>query len=275
MGIYLTHARLEGLSMDEVKIQDAKLQHAENQKRLVVIVEGEGAHLYYTSMLLQRLEYNIRTSNNAEDALKIIGAMAPALVLTEISLAGMNGLELLKTIKRNPQTHKIPVVILTSLKDEAVKSACLEEGCSAYFHKPVDTDVLYAAIQKATEVEPRQFIRLQTHFNVIVGDDKAAQTTMISEYISALSEHGMFVSTSQPKRVGLQIPITIFLEDAKIMVEGLILYSFKREEGPLKTSGMGIKFVRIKPEDQRLIKTFIKKEITEGPTMGQLGDTIL
>jgi twitching motility two-component system response regulator PilH len=261
--------------MAEVESHNAGLQPTEYPRRLVVIVDSEGAHLYYTSMLLQRLEYNIRTSNNAEDALKIIDAMEPALVLTEISLAGMNGLELLKTIKRNPQTHKIPVIILTSSKDQAVKSACLEEGCSAYLHKPVDADVLYAAIQKATEAEPRQFIRLQTHLNVIVGDDKAAQTSVISDYISALSEQGMFVSTSQPKQVGLQIPITILLEDAKITAEGMILYSFRHEEGPLKTSGMGIKFVRIKPEDQSLIKAFIKKEITEGLTMGQLGGTIL
>jgi CheY-like chemotaxis protein/Tfp pilus assembly protein PilZ len=261
--------------MPEVKIQDARLQPAENPKHLVVIVDGEGAHRYYTSMLLQRLDYNIHISNNAEDALKVIGALEPALVLTEISLTGMNGLELLKTIKRNPQTLKIPVVILTSSKDQAVKRVCLEEGCSAYLHKPVDTDVLYAAIQKATEAELRKFIRLQTHLNVMVGDDKATNGSVISDYISALSEQGMFVSTSQPKPVGLQIPITIFLEDAKIMVEGMVLYSFTHEEGPLKTSGMGIKFVRITPEDQRLIKTFIKKEITKGLTMGQLGGTIL
>jgi Tfp pilus assembly protein PilZ len=151
----------------------------------------------------------------------------------------------------------------------------LEEGCSAYLHKPVDADVLYAAIQKATEAEPRQFIRLQTHLNVIVGDDKAAQTSVISDYISALSEQGMFVSTSNPKPYGFQLPITIFLEDTKIRVEGQVLYSFKREEGPLKTSGMGIKFIRIKPEDQRLIKIFIKKEITKGLITGQFGGATL
>jgi Tfp pilus assembly protein PilZ len=151
----------------------------------------------------------------------------------------------------------------------------LEEGSTAYFQKPVDADVLYAAIQQATESRPRQFIRLQTCLNVMVGEERSALTSVISDYITALSEQGMFVSTSQPKPVGLQIPITIFLEDAKIVVEGMVLYSFKREEGPLKTSGMGIKFVRIKPEDQRLIKVFVKKEITKGLTLGQLGGTIL
>ena len=248
--------------MAEVELQNDRLQSEESSKGLVVIVDCDGAHQYYTSMLLHRLEYRIHTSSNAEDALDAIRRMKPSHVLTEISLSGMNGLELLKAIKRNPRTYKIPVIIVTSSKEKAVKSACVEEKCSAYLHKPIDTDVLYAAIQKGTDAKPRQFIRLQTHLNVLVGNDKAMLSSVISDYISALSENGMFVSTSHPKQVGLQIPITIFLKDKKIVVEGLILYSFKREEGPLKTSGMGIKFIRIKPEDQRLIKMFIKKEIT-------------
>jgi CheY-like chemotaxis protein len=261
--------------MTETKLQNNTPQATDREKRLIVVVDGEGAHLYYTSMLLQRLEYNIHTAKTAADALEIMNVAEPALVLTEISLPDLSGVELLKKLKRNPQTHKVPVIILTSSRDQAVKSSCLEEGCAAYFHKPVDPDVLYAAIQKATETVPRQFIRLQTCLNVMVGDDKAAASSVIADYVTALSEQGMFVSTSQPKPVGLQIPITIFLEDSKIKVEGMVLYSFKREEGPLKTSGMGIKFIRISPEDQRLIKIFIKKAITKGLTMGQIGGTIL
>lgn len=260
--------------MVEIELEKWGPQSAECPKCIALIVDGEGAHLYYTSMLLQRLEYNIHALKNAEDALNAISSAEPSLVLTEISLPGMNGLELLKNIKRNPRTHKIPVVILTSSKDQAVKSACLEAGCTAYLHKPIDTDVLYTVIQKAIKAKPRKLIQLQTHLNVLIGDSKSIQTSVISDYISALSEHGMFVSTSQPKPVGLQTPMTIFLENTNITVEALVLYSFKREEGPLKTSGMGIKFVRIKPEDKRLIKIFIKKEITKGLTMGQLGNTI-
>ena len=189
--------------MGEHGIQNSMPQAAEREKRLVVIVDGEGAHLYYTSILLQRLEYNIHTSRTAADTLEIVSVADPALVLTEISLPDMDGVELLRKLKRNPQTHKVPVIVLTSSRDQTIKSACLEEGCAAYFHKPVDPDVLYAAIQKATETVPRQFIRLQTCLNVMVGDDKAAAHSIISDYVTALSEQGMFVSTSQPKPVGL------------------------------------------------------------------------
>ena len=60
------------------------------------------------------------------------------------------------------------------------------------------------------------------------------------------------------------------------MVEGMVLYSFKQGEGPLRTPGMGVKFVRIKDEDQALIRNFIKREITKGlPAAGQVGGAVL
>lgn len=256
---------------------DTTTPAGDRPKRLVVVVDGENSHLYYTSMLLQRLEYNIHSAKSADDALEVVNAADPALVLTEIALDGKDGVELLRAIKRNPTTYATPVIILTASRDPAVKELCLREACTAYLQKPVDPDVLYAAIQKATESAPRQFIRLNTCLNVVVGADRTAEHASIGDYISALSENGMFISTPQPKPIGLELPITIFLEDSRIKVDGMVLYSFKRGEGPLRTPGMGIKFVRINPDDQAIIKSFIRREITKGLTltMGQIGGTIL
>lgn len=259
--------------MDDIVFK--KVATEERQKRLLVVVDGQAVHLFYTSILLQRLGYHIHALKTAEDALEIMNAADPALVLTEISLSGLNGVELLKKIKHDPQTYKVPVIILTSSRDQAIKSVCLQEGCAAYLQKPVDPDVLYAAIQKETETVPRKFIRLQTRLNVKVGDEEITANSVIDDYITALSEQGMFISTLKPKPVGIQIPITIFFEESRIKVEGMVIYSFKREDGPLKTPGMGIKIVRIDPDDQRMIRTIITKEITKGLTMGQMGGTIL
>ena len=252
---------------------------SDRPKRLIVVVDGDNSHLYYTSMLLQRLEYSIHAVKSADDALETLNVADAALILAEIALAGeKNGVELLKTVKRNPRTYAIPVIILTASRDPLVKEACMSEACTAFLQKPVDPDILYAAIQKATETVPRKYIRLNTCLNVVVGDDKTAEHLSVGDYISALSENGMFISTSHPKPIGIEIPITIFLEDSRIKVDGMVLYSFKRGEGPLRTPGMGIKFVRINPDDQAVIKSFVKREITKGLTnltMGQMGGTIL
>ncbi len=246
----------------------------EREKRLLVVVDSEASHLYYTSMLLQRLDYDLQTAKTAEDALEIVDMASPALVLTEAVLKGTSGTELLAKIKRNPRTFSMPVIILTASRDAAIKEVCQKDGCAAYLWKPVEPDTLYAAVQKATESLPRQYIRLNTCLNVLVGEEKDAASSVIGDYVTALSEQGMFVSTSKPKPVGLSVPITIFLEESKIRVEGMVLYSFDRGKGPLKTPGMGIKFARINPEDQAVIRSFIKREITKGLTMSHIGGTI-
>jgi len=239
----------------------------DRQKRLLVVVDIQPVHLFYTSMLLQRLGYHIHALKTAEEAMDIMKVADVELIVTEISLDGIDGVGLLKTIKRNPQTYQMPVIILTSSKDQTIKSICLQEGCAAYLQKPVDPDVLYAAIQKETEIKPRKFIRLQTRMNVRVGAEEPTANSVINDYITALSEQGMFISTLKPKPVGAQIPIMIFFEDTRIKVEGMVLYSFKREEGPLKTPGMGIKIISIKPDDQSMIRDIITQEITKGLTM--------
>jgi twitching motility two-component system response regulator PilH len=231
--------------------------------RDIVVVDNDDSHLYYMSILLERLEYCVYSSKTAEDALDRIAVMQPALVLTEISLPGLNGVELLKKIKRNPLTHSVPVIILTTVTDSAIKNECIQEGCEVFLEKPVDPDELYYELQKATGIRARQFIRLQTKLNVIVGEETASSTSVISDYITALSEQGMFISTSNPKPVGIHIPMTIFLGSEQIKVEGLVLYSFSRQTGPLKTPGMGLKFVSITTEDKRLIRSFIRREIVK------------
>lgn len=252
--------------MAKPEIVKRRSESGERMTRLIAVVDSDDSHLHYTGMLLQRLEYNINAAKNAEDALKLVEVMHPSLILTEINLSGMSGLDLLKKIKQNTHSRAIPVFILTALKDPVMRDACFHEGCSEYLQKPVDPDVLYAAIQKATESVPRKFIRLNTYLNVIVGSDKDSDT-VIGDYVSALSEQGIYISTLKPKPVGLELPITIFLENRKIRVEGMVLYCFGRGKGPLTTPGMGIKFVRINPEDQQVIKSFIGRQVTKGLTM--------
>ncbi len=260
--------------MAEAEAPQGEQRIGDRKKRLLVVVDSDNAHLYYTSILLQRLEYNIHTSTSAEDALEIMNLTQPALVLTEASLPGMDGLELLKKIKKTPRTFAVPVIILTASKDAAVQEACLREGCSAFLRKPIDPDALYPVIQKATETTPRKYLRLSTCLNVNIGDARAGTPSASGDYITALSENGMYVSTSKPRATGIQVPVTIFLENAKIKADGMVLYSFNRGEGPLRTPGMGLRFMRISSGDQALIRTFIRRELTKGLTSGQLGNTV-
>jgi CheY-like chemotaxis protein len=235
----------------------------ERKKRLILVVDSDAAHLYYTGMLLQRLDYNIHTVKTAEDALEVMDVALPALVLTETVLPGVNGLELLKRIKRNPRTTGVPVIVYSQAVNQSLKDACMREGCAAYLQKPIVPDVLYAIIQEATETRPRRYIRFSTCLKLMVGDEAEGGGSFTDSCITAISENGLYINTSTPRKIGTHLPLTIFLGASRIRVEGHVLYSFKLNEGPLREPGMGIKFSHIEPEDQAFIREFIRKELTQ------------
>ncbi|HUI44668.1 MAG TPA: response regulator [Nitrospirota bacterium] len=249
--------------MAEMISQGAGLRTEDRSKRFLLVVDGDGSHLYYTGILLQRLEYTIHTIKTAEEALEIMNVARPSLILTEVELPRMNGIDFLKQMKKNSITKSIPVIVYTLLKDPNVRESCLKEGATAFLQKPVDPDALYAAIQRATEATPRNYIRLTTCLNVIIGSGQGSETDSRNDCVTALSEHGMYVSTPKPRPAGLRVAITLLLGKAKLKIDGVVLYSFDKNKGPLQIQGMGIKFLRIKPEDQSLIKTFIEKQLTE------------
>ncbi|HEY6010563.1 MAG TPA: response regulator [Nitrospirota bacterium] len=248
--------------MGEAGKRNSALSH-ERKKKLILVVDGDAAHLYYTGILLQRLDYTIHTVKTADDALEIMNVASPMLVLTETSLPGTNGLELLKRIKRSPRTAQVPVIVYSQFDNASMRDACMREGCAAFLQKPIVPEVLYAVIQGSVESRPRRYIRLSTCLSMIVGDEASGAKPREDNHITALSENGVFINTSSPGEVGTKLTLTIFLGEAAIRVEGVVLYSFKPGEGPSHEPGMGIKFSRISPGDQLFIREYIRKELTQ------------
>jgi len=66
------------------------------------------------------------------------GADLPALVLLDINLPRLNGLEVLKRLRENAVTHLLPVVMLSSSREEKDISSSYDYGCNSYIRKPVD-----------------------------------------------------------------------------------------------------------------------------------------
>jgi CheY-like chemotaxis protein len=241
-------------------------------RRLLLVVDGAVSDSFYTSILLQRLEYNIYTAKTAEDALEIMGITVPSLVLAEVTLPRMSGIELLEHIKQDPRTAVIPVILHTSEKNPAYEERCRRAGCAGYLVKPVDPNTLYAAVQSATESTPRSVIRLKTRLGVIVEAETADEQAASEECITYLSENGLYIDTADPQPPGTVLPIIFSLRNITIRTEGIVLYSFTKRSRPFKQHGMGLKFLQISAEDKSLIRMFIMEQLTKNiASMGKGG----
>ena len=93
---------------------------------------------------LEQAGYRVHAAANAEDALSFVQHSPPDLVLLDISLPGMDGLEALRELKSH---HNLPVIFLTAHRRELDEVVGLELGADDYITKPFDADVVLAHIK--------------------------------------------------------------------------------------------------------------------------------
>jgi len=85
-------------------------------------------------------------ASTGQDAVRISAEQGPDLVLLDLGLPDMDGLEVARRLKADGRTRAVPVVALTGRAMDADVEACRAAGCSGYFLKPVDAAKLLGAI---------------------------------------------------------------------------------------------------------------------------------
>jgi CheY-like chemotaxis protein len=113
----------------------------------ILIVDDNPSNLKLLRVLLSGEGYDVRTALGAAEALLSLATLTPALILMDIQMPGMDGLELTRKIKADPALAKIPVVALTAYAMSGDEARAKEAGCDAYVTKPIDTRALPALIQ--------------------------------------------------------------------------------------------------------------------------------
>src|SRR5437660_890608 len=102
--------------------------NAQNLKLAKVILEGEG--------------YEVRTAIDAEDALRILESFTPLLILMDLQLPRMDGLELTRRLKADPACREIVIIALTAYAMKGDDEKAFAAGCDGYISKPIDIDAL-------------------------------------------------------------------------------------------------------------------------------------
>jgi len=105
-------------------------------KKILVVDDNRDAVLILTATL-KREKYSVLVATNGLDAVQKGLEENPDLILLDLMLPKMDGLEVCKVIKANTKTHQIPILILTAKKDAESKKRCLELGASEYLLKPI------------------------------------------------------------------------------------------------------------------------------------------
>lgn len=114
----------------------------------ILVVDDVPISLKLTGILLRREGFQVVTAPDAEWTLELLGSIHPDLILVDIQLPGMDGLELTRRVKQNPETQDIVVVALTACAMKGDDQRAFEAGCDGYITKPVDTMTLGSRIRE-------------------------------------------------------------------------------------------------------------------------------
>jgi len=116
----------------------------------ILAVDDNSANLQMVRGILQKL-YQVTPVNNGERALQFLERKTPDLILLDILMPEMDGLETLKRIKAKPECKDIPVIMLTGLGDDEMLNACIAEGAVGVIHKPFLPDKMYSMIEQTLQ----------------------------------------------------------------------------------------------------------------------------
>jgi CheY-like chemotaxis protein len=121
----------------------------------ILIVDDNPTNLKLVSFLVRSHGYDVVTATDASAALAAIRAERPTVILMDLQLPGIDGLELTRRLKADPATRQIPVVAVTAYAMKGDHEKALAAGCDDYVTKPIDTrtlpDVIARHVARAEE----------------------------------------------------------------------------------------------------------------------------
>ena len=118
-------------------------------ERNILVVEDNDMNMQLVEFLLEEGGYRIVKATSGEEALSLThDGAAPDLILMDIHLPGMDGLSVVRAIKSDERTSRIPILALTAHAMRGDKDRFLEAGCDGYISKPIDVKTFIASIER-------------------------------------------------------------------------------------------------------------------------------
>ena len=141
-----------GITSDEHIAAEAQVQDAKKgtpSRATILLVDADQDHRTNLQGFLKLRNYDVLAAGTVEQAFKMLIDQFPHAVLTEILFTSsrQDGFALFEKMRQHPTLQKIPFFFMSKLRDENVIRAALRLGLDFYFPKPVDQELLLAAIE--------------------------------------------------------------------------------------------------------------------------------
>lgn len=127
----------------------------------ILVVDDQPENRKILSLLLAPMGLTVTEAADGEQALRVCAASPPDVVLLDVLMPVMEGLEALKRLKASPQTEQIPVIMLTGFENKELLTECIRSGAEDYIVKPFQREFLLARIQSSLRKKELYDVRTQ------------------------------------------------------------------------------------------------------------------
>jgi len=187
---------------------------------LILVVDDLPANRELLVELLDPQKYRIEEAADGAAALQLASATRPDLILLDVMMPGMDGYEVCRRLRANPELHEVPVIMITALSDQASRLAGIEAGADDFITKPYVIAELRARVQTITRLNRyRRLLEAQAalrasearlHLLAEQSDDVFMFATLNPEQVT-------YISPAVERIWGL--PATRFLQEARLWVQ--------------------------------------------------------
>jgi len=121
--------------------------------RTILVIEDNPDNMTLIEEILEDEGFNVLTAVMAEEGIALLGDAEVDLILMDISLPKISGLEATKIIKANDTTKDIPIIALTAHAMKSDRDMALSAGCDDFLTKPIDEEELLETINRLLKIE--------------------------------------------------------------------------------------------------------------------------
>ena len=114
----------------------------------ILIVEDDPTSMKLVHIVLENDGFLVTRAIHPDNALEIVREGKPDVILMDLALPTMDGLELTRLLKNDPSTAHVPIIAITSFPDRYPKEEALRAGCDAFILKPIDTRTLSTIVRE-------------------------------------------------------------------------------------------------------------------------------
>ena len=114
----------------------------------ILVVEDNDDNLYLIRYILEKNGFEAIEARNGLSGIDLAAKEKPDLIIMDIQLPDINGLETTRRIRASKTNRKIPIIALTSYAMAGDRRKALEAGCTGYIEKPINPETIMAEIKK-------------------------------------------------------------------------------------------------------------------------------